>query len=146
MRSLLLAISCSAGLLAAVPAAAAANDEATLKAIEVKWGQALLKGDAATVNGLTAPEWTIQSSTPKPISRADAAKDMTSGRQKFTSYAVRDMRVRVMGDVAVVMGYDDEKSSYDGKDTSGTYSFTDVFQRRGGKWLAVATQVGKVTP
>ena len=32
-----------------------------------------------------------------------------------------------------------------GKDSSGTYSWTDVFQNRGGHWLAVASQTTKVT-
>jgi hypothetical protein len=44
----------------------------------------------------------------------------------------------------VVQGYDDETSSEKGKDTSGTYSWTDVFQKRNGHWVAVASQTTKV--
>ncbi|MGL4314197.1 MAG: nuclear transport factor 2 family protein [Sphingomonas sp.] len=131
-------------LLLAVPASAAPGDEAKLKAIEVAWGKALIKGDTKALKSFTAPEWTLQSSAPKPATRAESINDVATGKQKMASYSVRDMRVKVIGDIAIVMGYDDEKSSYDGKDTSGTYSFTDVFQRRGGKWVAIATQVGKV--
>jgi hypothetical protein len=57
-----------------------------------------------------------------------------------------DVNVRVMRNVAIVQGMDDEKSSYKGKDGSGTYSWTDVFEKRGGKWVAIASQVTKVTP
>jgi hypothetical protein len=50
------------------------------------------------------------------------------------------MKVRIFGDVAVVTGSDDEKSSYKGKDTSGHYVWIDVFVKRKGKWQAVASQ------
>ena len=39
-------------------------------------------------------------------------------------------RRRAFGSIAVVQGYDDETSSEKGKDTSGTYSWTDVFQKQ----------------
>jgi hypothetical protein len=44
----------------------------------------------------------------------------------------------------VVQGFDDETSSENGKDTSGTYSWTDVFEKRNGHWVAVASQTTKV--
>jgi ketosteroid isomerase-like protein len=131
-------------VLLAVPATAAPGDEAKLKAIEVAWGKALVKADTNAIKTFTAPEWTFQGSGPKPQTRAEALADLASGKEKLTSYAVRDLRVKVIGDVAYVAGYDDEKSSYDGKDTSGTYGFLDVFQRRNGKWVALVTQGGKV--
>jgi hypothetical protein len=39
---------------------------------------------------------------------------------------------------------DDEKSTAKGKDTSGTYTWMDVFEKRDGKWQAVASQITKV--
>jgi hypothetical protein len=51
-----------------------------------------------------------------------------------------------MGDMAVVQGADDEKSTEKGKDTSGSYTWTDVFAKRGGKWVAIASQVTKTSP
>jgi hypothetical protein len=57
-----------------------------------------------------------------------------------------DVSARVMGNMAVVQGADDEKSSYNGKDTSGSYTWMDVFEKRGGKWVAIASQVTKTAP
>lgn len=144
MRILPMILAAPLAVICAAPALAAPGDEAKLKEIEVAWGKALLKGDAKTIEGFTAPDWTFQGSGTKPSTRAEMMAELASGKTKFASYTVRDMRVKVMGDVAYVAGYDDEKSTYDGKDTSGTYSFLDVFQRRGGKWVALVTQGGKV--
>jgi hypothetical protein len=43
-----------------------------------------------------------------------------------------------------VVGSDTEKSTYHGKDSSGQYSWTDVFVKRNGQWQAVASQSTKV--
>lgn len=134
----------SALALAASPASAAPGDEAKLKAIEVAWGKAMVKADISALERIMAPEYVFQGGGPKPQTRGQMNADLKSGKQKLESYTVRDLRVRVMGNMAYVMGYDDEKSSYDGKDTSGTYGFMDVFQRRNGRWVALATQGGKV--
>lgn len=50
------------------------------------------------------------------------------------------MKVRVFGDTAIVTGSDTEKSTYNGKDSSGKYIWTDIFVNRKGKWQAVASQ------
>ena len=126
------------------PALAAPSDEAMLKQAEVRWGKALIAKDAATLKSIIAPDWTMQSDAPAPVSRAQSLADNASGKSTITAYATRDIRVRLLGNAAVVQGFDDETSSYDGKDTSGTYSWTDVFVRRAGKWVAIATQVSKV--
>ena len=43
-----------------------------------------------------------------------------------------------------MQGADTETSSDGGKDTSGVYTWTDVYQKRGGKWMVVASQVTPV--
>lgn len=52
--------------------------------------------------------------------------------------AADDVRVRILGDVAIIHG----RTSYttaDGEKRNGRY--TDVYARRGGRWLAVAAHV-----
>ncbi len=55
-----------------------------------------------------------------------------------------DMKVRVFGDTAVVTGTDDEITMEDGKKSSGHYVWTDVFVKRNGQWLAVASQTAQI--
>jgi hypothetical protein len=56
------------------------------------------------------------------------------------------IKVRVLGNVAIVTAGDVEKSSYKGKDTSGHYVWTDVYMNREGQWQVVATQGSKLLP
>jgi len=55
-----------------------------------------------------------------------------------------DMNVRIFGDTAVVTGTDDEITLKDGKKSNGHYVWTDVFVKRNGKWLAVASQTAQI--
>jgi len=44
----------------------------------------------------------------------------------------------------VVQGSDTEKSSMNGKDTSGKWVWMDVFAKRDGKWVAVRSESTKL--
>jgi hypothetical protein len=62
------------------------------------------------------------------------------------SMKLRDLTVRVIGNVGIVQGVDDEVTMVDGKNTSGKWSFTDVFERRKGRWVAVASHTSEIAP
>jgi hypothetical protein len=116
---------------AAAPAAAAAakapTTADTLKQIEQDWTEASKAG----------PEG-------KKETKASLLADIKSGKDKVESGENGPMDVKVLGNVAVVQGSDTEKSTMDGKDTSGKYVWTDVFVKRNGNWVAVRSQTAKV--
>ena len=132
------------GMVAALPAHGA-EPAATFAAIEAKWAKAMVAKDYATIDGIVADDWRGQDPGGKPSTKAGYTDEMKSGKQKVTAMTTHDVTARVFGDIAVVQGGDDEKSSYDSKDTSGAYTWTDVFQKRGGRWVAIASQVTKTT-
>ena len=146
MRVPMIPMAVAAALLAGFAAQAATPAEQELINIEAQWSKAGVDHDLAAVDRIVAADWTGQDKSGKVSHKADIIADMKSGKAKSTSMTNRDVRVRIMGDVAVVQGGDDEKSMYDGADTSGSYSWTDVFQKRAGKWVVVASQVTPVAP
>jgi len=114
--------------------------EQTLIQMERDWGQALVKADVATMDRILADDWFGQGPPGGSSNKAGALADLKSGTPKYDSVTPGEMKVRVFGDVAVVTGTQDEKSSYKGKDSSGHYVWTDVFVKRQGKWRAVVSQ------
>jgi len=113
--------------------------EQALMQTEREWVDAAQKKDADTLNRILAEDCVGQGPT-GAVTKAQALAELKSGESKLDSITLGDMKVRVFGDTAVVAGTDDEKSSYKGKDTSGHYTWTDVFVKRQGKWRAVASQ------
>jgi len=56
----------------------------------------------------------------------------------FTNLRAEDVRIRVLGEVAVIHGRT-RYTKTDGREAAGRY--TDVWARRNGQWLCVAAQV-----
>ena len=59
----------------------------------------------------------------------------------FTDFDVDDLRIRVLGDVAIIHG----KTRFALKDgRRGRGQYTDVWEKRQGRWLAVSAHVTRV--
>jgi ketosteroid isomerase-like protein len=130
-----------------VGAACAAGTTATqqkLVDLEATWSKAMTMKDTATISNIVADDWSGQDDSGKRMNKAGFLDMIKTGKMATSTMTNHDVSARVMGNVAVVQGMDDEKSAFAGKDTSGTYSWTDVFMNRGGKWQAIASQVTKV--
>ena len=139
---------CTAMLLMTGSAIAAdmSATEQKLVDMEAAWSKAIVAKDTAAVSAIVADDWMGQNPGGKRDNKADMLADMKSGASAATSMTNHDVSARVMGNMAVVQGADDEKSTNKGKDTSGAYTWMDVFEKRGGKWVAIASQVTKTAP
>ena len=93
----------------------------------------------ATLGRLLADDWVYQGPGGTQT-KAQALAALKSDDQSFDFIKLGDMKVRVFGETAIVTGSEDEKSSYKGNDTSGHYLWIDVFVKRQGHWLDVASQ------
>ena len=99
---------------------------------------ALLKGDASANERYLASEAVITTPDGNLLDRARLIADVKSGALKLKSSALGDMKVRVLGDTAVVTYTTDDKGTYYGQDISGHFRWTDVFMKRGGKWQLIS--------
>lgn len=123
---------------AAVPAPAE-NVEATITQLEKDWVDAIIKKDAATVDRLLADEFNGTSPTAHVYPKSLAIEDLTKGHYVVDSMVLDEISVNGYGDVAVAFTSQEEKSRYDGRDTSGHYHYTDVWVKKNGLWQVVAS-------
>lgn len=136
-----------AGAVVGVPGCAAFAQGGSAKRIvaaqELALGEAMIHKDVDTLSRLIADDWAMQSETGAGT-RAAFIADIRSGRLVVRSFRIHDMHVHVVGSLAWVQAYDDEQTSYDGSDSSGTYNWMDVWEKRGSHWISVATQLTRV--
>ena len=118
--------------------------ETRIAGFEADLGQAMIHKDIATLSALVGDDWTIQDKSGSMGTKAGFINDVKSGKLVVTSFKLHDLHVRVLGNVAYVQAFDDEISSYEGKESSGTYNWLDVWVNRDGRWVSVATQLTKV--
>ena len=114
----------------------------TLQAMEQAWLDAEKNNDAAAFEQIVADDWIAVNPDGKSRTKAETAAEIKTAH--VLSATLGDMRVRVFGDTALVTGTDDEITMTDGKKSSDHYVWTDVFMKRNGKWLAVASQTAQI--
>ena len=108
--------------------------------MEKDWTEAGIKKDVAAFDRIVADDWISVDFEGNVVNKAAAIADLKSGASSSASVDLGEMKVRVYGDTAIVIGSDTEKSTYKGKDSSGHYVWTDVFVKRNGRWQAVSSQ------
>lgn len=131
---------------APAPAAAPTGEQELIK-MEEAWSKALVAGDSAALNRIVAPDWHGQNEDGAYADRAAMIRSIADGTDKITTMTNHDVHVRFIGaDLAIVQGQDTETGTHKGKPANGVYSWTDVFQKRDGQWVAIASQNTPVKP
>ncbi|HEX8897298.1 MAG TPA: nuclear transport factor 2 family protein [Chthoniobacterales bacterium] len=122
-----------------------AGADAELKTIEQQWLDAYMKNDAAFIKNLEADDYSIIEPDGAVSTKAQDVKSVTDKTFVLKSATMSDYKCRMLGDgYAVVTAMLKMSGTDDGKDFSGDYRGTDVFEKKGGKWMAVASQLTKV--
>ena len=122
-----------------------AGADAELKAIEQQWLDAYMKSDAAFIKNLEADDYWIVDSDGSVSTKDKDVKSVTDKTFVLKSATMSDVKVRMIGDNCAVVTATLKMSGTDeGKEFSGDFRGTDVFEKKGGKWMAVASQLTKV--
>ena len=112
-----------------------------IKQIERERNEALLKGDAATLDRMTSDDYTFINQRGELRTKTEILTGFKSGTFKYDARQVSDLEVRVYGDTAVVTGRATQKGVENSKDYSGENRFTRVYVKQKGRWVSVALQV-----
>jgi ketosteroid isomerase-like protein len=119
--------------------AATQDVEQTISQLERDWVAAIVKKDTATLDRLLASEFAGTSPTAHTYTKSEAIADITNSKYVVDKMDLDEVSVNVYGTTAVSFTSQEEKSKYEGKDTSGHYHFTDVWVKKDGNWQAVAS-------
>jgi uncharacterized protein (TIGR02246 family) len=141
------------GLSAETPAVApavkaSASESETRKeilGIEHREAQAMLRGDAAVLEGLWAPDLVITASSNKIRTGADVLGHIRSGKMKLTKLERITERVAVHGQVAIAMG--EEAFTPAGGEGAGKpfrRRYTNVYAQQDGRWRLIARQASLI--
>ena len=132
-------------VLGLVAAAFGAGAEAELKKIEEQWIDAYMKGDAAALKTIEADDFWVIGPDGSVTTKADDIKSVTDKKFVLKSATMSDFKCRMIGEnCAVVTAILKMTGSDDGEEFSGDFRGTDVFEKKDGKWMAVASQLTKI--
>jgi len=118
--------------------------ERLLEKKEKDWANAIVKGDIAFTEDLLADDYVGTAPDGRRLTKTQTLDEFRSGAFKSESMVVDRIRVRVIGDTAIVTLDQMEKSRYQGRDIIGRSKWTDTFMKRNGKWQLVANHGSQV--
>jgi ketosteroid isomerase-like protein len=118
----------------------AADDRATLAALNADYVRAVLMSDAARFREILADDFRNTNPDGTVLDRA-AFLAQVARPANLKSLRAEDVEIRVMGDAAIIHARTVYETS-DGRPGSGRY--TDIWHKRDGRWLAVAAHVTRL--
>lgn len=131
-------------LFCATECISAPNDSQVLQ-FERDACKAFLDADAAGLERVLTPDFTLTLSNGQVSTRANEIDELRSGKVHYDVFENYDMNARVYGDdTAVVLGKTHVKGVSDGKPFDRVVQFTDTLIKRDGRWQLAAGHVSRI--
>jgi ketosteroid isomerase-like protein len=123
-------------------------DEQDLTKIENDWGESYIKRDPSFAERITADDFTFVGSDGNMVEKSDYLMGI-KGNTIFKQFNIDELKIRIYGDTAIVIGRATITAKAGQSEVSGRYAFTDVFVKETGQWKAVSghvTSIAKTQP
>jgi ketosteroid isomerase-like protein len=115
------------------------SDAATVRALELKWTQSYKERSIDILSSLLAEEFVITIEDGSVYSKAGYISHSADASVHVDVAELSDLKVRVLGDTAIVTGAYHERGESNGKRYEYHDRLTDVWMKVGGKWQVVAS-------
>jgi ketosteroid isomerase-like protein len=117
------------------------KDIAELKRLNEAWIGAYPKKDSATLGNILAPDFTVINAFGKKLTRSDVLNNTIRNESGMTSAKVDSVDVRIIGIVGLLTAKASFTFMDQGKEVLSQTSYLDVYEKRNGKWVAIAAHV-----
>jgi uncharacterized protein (TIGR02246 family) len=124
--------------------AADGNTQQEIKALQGQVLQAILKSDTSVMEKYYADDYVAIHGDGILTTKAQEIENFKSGTTKYESITVREAKIRVYGDTAVVNALASVKTIVNGKPYSGDVRNTRVWVKQNGNWKLVVFQTTRV--
>ncbi len=142
----LLAASQSCTAVAQVAQTSAASVQQEIKALQGQVVQAILKSDTSVLEKYYADDYVAIHGDGKLTTKAQEIENFKAGITKYESITVREAKIRIYGETAVVNAFASVKTVVNGRPYAGDVRNTRVWVKDGGGWKLVVFQTTRVEP
>lgn len=119
----------------------ASADINTVKKLNEDWIHSYPGKDTATMARILADDLIMITPNGSRIGKADILKNMTSPSQQIKTTKVDKADVRLVGNAALVFAEASFVTVDNGKEVTGRTSYLDIYEKRNGRWVAIAAHV-----
>lgn len=120
------------------------NEEEEILRLFEDGDRALMSASVSELERIYADDYLQYDESGKASTRRDLIRNLTSGAIRFVSMKSNGRNVRfVRDDVAIVHGSEEDEIERGGERGHVRYVYTDVVERRDGRWQIVGSQLAK---
>jgi ketosteroid isomerase-like protein len=105
---------------------------------------AAIQGDTKVLDAVLADDWVVVGPTGAVDTKRQQEKKLKDKSLVFEAIDPQEVKVRVHGDAALVMGLYHIKATLNGRTVAGVFRNTGVFTKQAGRWRCVFNQVTPV--
>ncbi|MGH9495290.1 MAG: nuclear transport factor 2 family protein [Candidatus Sulfotelmatobacter sp.] len=127
------------GVLAANMWAQDKSDAATVRALEMKWTESYKQRNIDILSSVLSEDFVITVEDGSVYSKAGYISHSADASVHVSMAELSDLKVRVLGDTAIVTGAYHEKGVSGGKRYEYHDRLTDVWMKSSGKWQVVSS-------
>jgi uncharacterized protein (TIGR02246 family) len=117
------------------------NDEQVLKQLNHDWISAYVTRDTAMMSRIYANDITLVSPNGAVWHKNEMVKNLLSTSQEYLSSKVDTVSVRIIDKIGLVSAKATVVAKANSKTSTIQTSYLDVYEKRDGRWVAIASQV-----
>lgn len=123
------------------------DEKRQVEALEEQWRRAQLSADVATMEKMLADDFIGISMSGQVNTKAQQIERIRSRRLVVTKIDLSDMKVKLVGSVAIVTSLADVEGTSEGASVRGKYRYTRVYQRvPSGGWKITSFEATRILP
>ena len=117
------------------------NDEITLKKLNADWIASYVTRDTAKMGRIFGDDLILVNPSGKKFHKKDILKSVINPGQKYLSTHVDSVDVRLFGNIGIINAKTTATVKADKKTTISKVCYMDIYEKRKGRWYAVAAHV-----
>jgi ketosteroid isomerase-like protein len=118
--------------------------EQELKKLSEEWAAAELRGDTGFLERTLADDFVGIGPLGFMLTKEDWLQRITSGALRYNQFDWDEVKVRVYGDAAIVIGRQTQKAKYQDHPVEGEFRTTLVFVWQQRRWLLAGLQLSPI--
>lgn len=117
------------------------KDAETLKKLNADWIASYVTRDTAKMSSIFGNDLVLINPSGKKYHKRDILKGVVNPKQQFLSTHVDSVEVRLFGNVGIINAKTSATVKSEGKTSMSKVCYMDVYEKRKGRWYAVAAHV-----
>ena len=118
-----------------------------VEALEEQWRKAQLAGDVGTMDKMLAEDFIGISMSGQVNTKAQQLERVKTRKLVVNKIELSDMKVKLVGSVAIVTSQADVEGTSEGASVKGMYRYTRVYQRSpSGEWKITSFEATRIHP